>query len=66
MDRSEHSYVYCGKLKPKPVVYVRYVDDIGTVFDKTTDAHAMLFYLNSKYKTIQFEMEVLDVDDFPP
>ena len=66
MDRFERSYVYCGELRPKPVIYVRYVDDIGTVVDNTADAHALLCYLNSKHKTIQFEMEVPDVDGFLP
>ena len=59
LDRFERLYIY-RELHPKPVVYVRYVDDVGTTVNGTDEAEVMLKYLNSKHKTIQFETELPD------
>ena len=53
-------------LNPKPIFFVRYVDDIGTPVPCKEDAVKMLSYLNSKHPTIQFEMELPDTDGFLP
>ena len=41
-----------------PLVYVRYVDDVGTVVEnqQEADSENTLEYLNSKHPTIKFEM----------
>ena len=64
MDRFERTHVY--NLQPKLVIYVRYVDDIGTVVDDDDAAKRMLDYLNSKHPTLQFEMELPDHNHFLP
>ena len=65
MDRFERLYIY-QELQPKPIIFVRYVDDTGTVVSSNTQAHEMLAYLNSKHQTIQFEMELPDNEGFLP
>ena len=64
MDRLERKFVY--SLKPKPIFYVRYVDDVGTLVPDEESAVKMLNYLNSKHPTIQFEMELPDTEGFLP
>ena len=64
MDRFEQRHIY--ELHPRPTIYVRYVDDIGTVVENTDAAERMLTYLNSKHPTIKFEMELPDPDLFLP
>ena len=54
------------ELHPKPVVYVRYVDDVGTTVNGTDEAEVMLKKFNYKHKTIQFEMELPDEAGFLP
>ena len=62
MDRLERKFVY--NLKPKPIFYVRYVDDVGTLVPDEESAVKMLNYLNSNNPTIQFEMELPDTEGF--
>ena len=64
MDRLERKFVY--SLKPKPIFYVRYVDDVGTLVPDEESAVKMLNYLNSKHPTIQFEMQLPDTEGFLP
>ena len=47
LDRFECLYIY-RELHPKPVVYVRFVDDVGTTVNgmRTDEAEVMLKYLN--------------------
>ena len=49
-----------------PLVYVRYVDDVGTVVKNRQEAENTLKYLNSKYPTIKFEMELPSEAGFLP
>ena len=64
MDRFERRFVY-NELKPSPVIFVRYVDDIGTVVPNVEVAHQTL-YLNKQHPTIQFELETPAEDGFLP
>ena len=54
MDKFEQMFVYQELL---PLVYVRYVDDVGTVVKNQQEAENTLEYLNSKHPTIKFEMD---------
>ena len=63
MDKFEHNYIY-NELEPK--IYVRYVDDIGTTVKTPSQAYNLLQYMNSKHKTIKFEIELPDSDGFLP
>ena len=65
MDRFERRFVY-DELKPSPVIFVRYVDDIGTVVSSVEVAHQTLEYLNKQHPTIQFELETPAEDGFLP
>ena len=65
MDRFERNFVY-QELKPSPIIYVRYVDDVGTVAEGTNAAKDVLKYLNKKHPTIQFELEIPDDNKFLP
>ena len=62
MDKFERMFVY-QELSPTPRIYVRYVDDVGTVVRDREQANNMLEYLNSKHPTIKFEMELPSEDD---
>ena len=48
----ERMFVY-QELSPTPRIYVRYVDDVGTVVRDREQANNMLEYLNSKHPTIK-------------
>ena len=63
MDKFEQIFVYQELL---PRVYVRYVDDVGTVVKNRQEAENTLEYLNSKHPTIKFEMELPSEEGFPP
>ena len=63
MDKFERNHIY-NELEPK--IYVRYVDDIGTVVKRVSQAHSMLQHMNSKHNTIRFEIELPDNDGFLP
>ena len=65
MDRFERRFVY-NELQPSPVVFVRYVDDVGTVVPNTQVAQGTLEHLNKKHPTIQFELETPGEDGFLP
>ena len=65
MDRFEHIYIY-RNLKPEPLVYVRYVDDTGTIVNDDNEARQMLRYSNKQHPTIKFELELLDESGFLP
>ena len=62
MDKFERMFVY-QELSPTPRIYVRYLDDVGTVVRDREQANNMLEYLNSKHPTIKFEMELPSEDD---
>ena len=59
MDRFERLHIY---RTIQPVLYVRYVDDTGTVVSSVTEAQMLLQSLNSKHGSIKFELE-LPLDD---
>ena len=63
MDKFERMFVYQELL---PLVYVRYVDDVGTVVKNRHEAESTLEYLNSKQPTIKFEMELPSEEGFCP
>ena len=65
IDRFERRFVY-DKFKPSPIIFVRYVDDIGTVVPSVEVAHQTLEYLNKQHPTIQFELETPAEDGFLP
>ena len=63
MDCFETMHIY-QNLQPPLTIYVRYVDDAGTVTPRTEQATTTLTYLNSKHPTIKFEMELPDTDGY--
>ena len=63
MDRFEQLHIYSTI---QPAIYVRYVDDTGTVVDSVSDARKMLTHLNSQHKTIKFELELPSDDAYLP
>ena len=63
MDKFERMFVYQELL---PLVYVRYVDDVGTVVKNRQEAENTLEFLNSKHPTIKFEMELPSEEGFLP
>ena len=63
MDKFERMFVYQELL---PLVYVRYVDDVGTVVKNRQEAENTVEYLNSKHPTIKFEMELPSEEGFLP
>ena len=63
MDKFERMFVYQELL---PLVYVRFVNDVGTVVKKRQEAENTLEYLNSKHPTIKFEMELPSEEGFLP
>ena len=63
MDKFERMFVYQELL---PLVYVRHVDDVGTVVKNRQEAENTLEYLNSKHPTIKFEMELPSAEGFLP
>ena len=65
MDRFEANHIF-RNLTPKPIIYVRYVDDTGTLAKSKKEAENMLEYLNSKHPTIKFEMERPDMEEYLP
>ena len=63
MDRFEQQHVY----RPtQPPLYVRYVDDAGTVVKCAGQARGMLNHLNSQHDTIKFELELPSSDGYLP
>ena len=64
MDRFERNHIYT--LRPKPPIYGRYIDDIGTVQPNEGAAEELLCSMNEKHDTIKFEMETLGPDGFLP
>ena len=50
----------------RPVVYSRYVDDIGTVVSSIPEASQLLEALNSQHDTIKFELELPAADGYLP
>ena len=65
MDRFERNYIF-KSLTPLPAIYLRYVDDTGTLAKNTDHARGMLTYLNSKHDTIKFELEIPNEDGYLP
>ena len=65
MDRFEQNHIY-PQLEPASSVYVRYVDDTGTIANDVSQAQEMLTYLNSRHPTIKFDLEVPNTDGFFP
>ena len=65
MDRFERLFIY-RELEPKLSLYLRYVDDTGTVVNNTDEAHRILNYLNKKHSTIKFEMDLPNNDGYLP
>ena len=59
MDRFERLHIY-QQLHPQLTIYVRYIDDVGTVKTDTEQANTILTYLNEQHPTIKFEMELPD------
>ena len=51
LDRFERLYIY-QELQPKPIIYVRYVDDVATTIDSLENSQKTFEYLNSKHPTI--------------
>ena len=47
-------------------VYVRCIDDTETVLKSRKNAMDMLTYLNDQHKSIKFEMELPDMENFLP
>ena len=65
MDRFEQNHIY-PQLEPASSVYVRYVDDTGTIANDVSQAQEMLTYLNSRHPTIKFDLEIPHTDGFLP
>ena len=63
MDRFERLHIY---RTIQPTFYVRYVDDAGTVVNCTVQAKRMLNHLNSRHKSIKFELVLPSVDGYLP
>ena len=63
MDRFERRFVY-KELPPSPDVFVRYVDDVGTVVPNTQVAQGTLEHLNKKHPTIQFPTSYIWLPSF--
>ena len=66
MDRFETLHIYQQPKFQDLAVYVRYIDDTGTVLKSRKDAMDMLTYLNDQHKSIKFEMELPDMKNFLP
>lgn len=64
MDRFERMFIY--SLQPPLTIFVRYVDDTGTVVDNVEQANNLLTYLNKQHPTIKFEMDLPDTDGYLP
>ena len=62
MDRFERLHIY----PLQPAIYIRYVDDTGTVVSCTNEAQRMVTNLNDKHKTIKFELELPSEDGYLP
>ena len=65
MVRFEANHIF-RNLTPKHIIYVRYVDDTGTLAKSKKEAENMLEYLNSKHPTIKFEMKLPDMEGYLP
>ena len=65
MDRFETSHIY-NQLLPASLVYMRYVDDTGTIANNIEEAQAMLEYLNDQHPTIKFDLETPDKNGYLP
>ena len=65
MDRFETSHIY-NQLLPASLVYMRYVDDTGTIANNIEEAQAMLKYLNDQHPTIKFDLETPDKNGYLP
>ena len=63
MDRFERNNIYDTI---RPVVYSRYVDDIGMVVSSIPEASQLLETLNSQHDTIKFELELPAADGYMP
>ena len=63
MDRFERNNIYDTL---RPVVYSRYVDDIGTVVSSISEATQLLETLNSQHDNIKFELELPAADGYLP
>ena len=66
MDRFETLHIYQQPKFQDLAVYVRYIDDTGTVLKSRKYAMDMLTYLNDQHKSIKFEMELPDKENFLP
>ena len=65
MDCFERLFIY-QELEPKRSLYLRYVDDTGTVVNNTNEVHRILNYLNKKHSTIKFETDLPNNDGYLP
>ena len=63
MDRLERNIIYDTL---RPVVYSRYVGDIGTVVSSISEGSQLLETLNSQHDTIKFELELPAADGYLP
>ena len=66
MYRFEQLHIYNHPKLQDLSVYVRYIDDTGTVVANKQQARDILSYLNSQHATIKFELEFPDDEGFLP
>ena len=66
MDRFEQQHIYQSPMFQHTAIYVRYIDDTGTLANNRAEAKNMLTYLNTQHPTIKFELETPQVDGFLP
>ena len=66
MDRFEQLHIYNHPKLQDLSVYVRYIDDTGTVVANKQQARDKLSYLNSQHATIKLELEFPDDEGFLP
>ena len=65
LNFSTSLYIF-QELQPKPIIYIRYIDDVGATTNSFENAQKMLKYMNTKHLTIQFELEIPDTEGFLP
>ena len=65
MDGFDLNYIY-RNLKPQPLIYVRYIDDTGTIVNDANEAGQALRYLNKQHPTNDFDLELPDESGFLP
>ena len=53
-------------MSAKPKLYVRYMDNTGTLVNRTAQAERMLNDLNNRHNSIKFELELPSADGYLP